>query len=517
MSIRFPRQISRRRLIQAGVVTAAGAKFATSAIFGTKPAFGGAMAKPPAGYLTGMCYGGGAFPSPYTPSNANTLCVTFGSDNEYAATKPLWGPTYTPDGGTQVTGRNDLQVMQGMGVNLVRLYDWEPRNDHLGFLDAANALGIKVLMSVSDYFLKDGNNNANGGYDARAQDIPALIKSLANSGGNDYHPAIWGILIGNEPRIGNKYPDDHVVTFTKDWVAAEGTAGFTSKPMIGAAVDFGTYGLTNPAWVYFNEFVPTLQPLLGSRMILAPNTTNPAGDLFTNFAGQGKGWVQLTYEKYSVPILFTEISVNRLQADYQNTITGQLTGAVTYANKNPGQLLGTCFFEFADKVWVPGTTEGSFGAYSHGSTVSTVTYSPKDFTHWDVNTGCTNPLSTLNVDTLTANPAAGIVKSVYMGTALASAAPSTTATSTSTPPPPLPPPTQTSTPPPTVPPPPTQTSTPPPPVTPTSTPPPIIPPTNTPFPAPTLGPDPNLSPLGPISTPATSPPPGFSPLGPTGP
>jgi hypothetical protein len=512
MALRGPRHISRRRLIQAGVVAAAGAKFATSAIFGTRPAFGGVMAKPPNGYLTGMCYGGGAFPSPYSPSNANTLCITFGSDNAYAAVKPLWGASYTPNGGKEVTGRNDLQTMKGLGVNLVRLYDWEPRNDHLGFLDAANDAGIKVLMSVSDYFLKNGKNDANGGYDARDVDIPALLKSVANSSGSDYHSAIWGILIGNEPRIGNKYPDDHVVTYTKDWVQAEKDAGFKLTPMIGAAVDFGTYGEKNPSWVYFNEFVPTLLPTLGSRMILAPNTTNPAGDLFTDFAGQGKGWVQLTYEKYSVPILFTEISVNRLQNDYQSIIKGQLSGAVDYANKNSNQLLGTCFFEFADKVWVPNTTEGSFGAYSHGSSSSTVTYSSKDFTHWDVNKGCTDPASTLSVDSLTKNPAADIVKAVYTGTALSSAAPTATATSTATPPPPLPPPTNTPGPSPTSGPSPAPTTHPVPtqPPAPTGTP--VAPPTNTPVPAPTLGPAPTstpapaptITPFGPTSTPTGS-------------
>ena len=53
-------------------------------------------------------------------------------------------------------------------------------------------------------------------------------------------------------------------------------------------------------------------------------------------------------------------------------------------------------FSYVDKVWAQGTTEGSFGAYTHarpGST--TVTYTDKDFTHWD---GV--PLGTLNRDIL---------------------------------------------------------------------------------------------------------------------
>jgi hypothetical protein len=49
---------------------------------------------------------------------------------------------------------------------------------------------------------------------------------------------------------------------------------------------------------------------------------------------------------------------------------------------------------YSDKVWMQGSSEGSFGAWTHtGAGPVTVTYTGKDFTHWDAPT-----LGTLNVD-----------------------------------------------------------------------------------------------------------------------
>jgi hypothetical protein len=41
-----------------------------------------------------MCYGSGAFPAPYTDSNANTFQVFFGADNAADYMKPLWGDAH---------------------------------------------------------------------------------------------------------------------------------------------------------------------------------------------------------------------------------------------------------------------------------------------------------------------------------------------------------------------------------------------------------------------------------------
>jgi len=100
-----------------------------------------------------------------------------------------------------------------MGVNLIRLYDWEPRNKHLDFLNGCFTFYCGVLAPGSNYFLKEG-------YADRLKHIPNLIKSFSNAQGTDYHPAITGIIIGNEPRISG-YSVEQCIQFTKDWIAIE--------------------------------------------------------------------------------------------------------------------------------------------------------------------------------------------------------------------------------------------------------------------------------------------------------
>ena len=146
------------------------------------------------GRVKGICYGNDAFPAPYNESNANSLQCTFGSDSSADYVAALHGGMYQNSvsfwcqGGTC---RGDIGHMNSMGVELIRLYDWDSRNSHQIFLDHCQELSIGVLVSVSNYNLRPDQglphmNNA----------IPMLIQSFSQ--GNDYHPAVQGIVIGNE-------------------------------------------------------------------------------------------------------------------------------------------------------------------------------------------------------------------------------------------------------------------------------------------------------------------------------
>ncbi len=95
------------------------------------------------------------------------------SDSDFynSAFKDLWStPRYEDTDGTKL---NDLQVMQKLGVtkesntgqNAIRLYDWGGSrgfssltagvSEHLAFLNAAQAAGLKVIVPVSNFFLGD--------------------------------------------------------------------------------------------------------------------------------------------------------------------------------------------------------------------------------------------------------------------------------------------------------------------------------------------------------------------------
>ena len=135
------------------------------------------------GRVKGICYGNDAFPAPYNPSSANSFQCTFGSDSTADYVAPLHGGQYMspvklwcqeaqgiPD---PPPCRNELNNIHSIGVEFIRLYDWDHRNRHEAFLEHYSVLGIGVLVSVSNYNLRPAQglpdmNNA----------IPMLIKSF---------------------------------------------------------------------------------------------------------------------------------------------------------------------------------------------------------------------------------------------------------------------------------------------------------------------------------------------------
>lgn len=393
----IPHSLTRRRFLETSLIAGAGT------LLGTAPLARGRQARlVDASFYKGMCYQ--PMPAPYEPAKANSTWIFFGSDIAYDCMEPLWGAGFTSKSGmTYKCDRNDLLKLKSMGVNLLRLYDWEPRNYHKKFLDKCLALGIKVLAPVSNYFLSPG-----GGYNNRANLIPGLLNSFSNgeqNNGADYHPAIAGIIMGNEPLIPNPPPFgvEQLSQFTKDWVALE---RFPTKPKIGHPQDFGLHGgETYPGWNLWTTLLDDQHlGLMKDRLFLATQPQNPANDLFVNFNGDGMGYVLATYNHFRLPLLFTEIGKDRTKPDYLNVVDGQLSGSIAYGAAHPEQLLGICHFQFADKVWKCPTnscrdSEGSFGTHSHTNQVlCTVNYVAADFTHWE---GSNEPL---RPDMLTRNP-----------------------------------------------------------------------------------------------------------------
>lgn len=365
----------------------------------------------------GICYQ--PFPPGYNPSSANTTCIYFGSDIAYDPMTPLWGTNYKSSKGSACGGagnaqcRNDLQTVHGMGANLVRLYDWEPRNHHLNFLNYCDNLGIKVLVPVSNYFVKPDQGLPN-----RDNLIPALIKSFSNADGTDFHPAVVGIIVGNEPRL-NGFTVQNCIDFTTSWANIEQSqfGGYREVPL-GHPVDFNQYGGQYPCWGFWTPLLAALGGVttrnVNRRIFLAPQTYNPRVYLFENAEGSGQGYVELTYKQYGRPILFTEIGLDRTKPDYQNFVNGQLAGCIAYAAQHPEILTGMCFFQFADKVWMQRTSEGAYGAFSHGnSTLCTIIYGNDDFTHWD-NGSCDGQQMT--VDQLDRTPLYDVVTKNYTAT-----------------------------------------------------------------------------------------------------
>lgn len=352
-------------------------------------------------YYKGICYQ--PFPKPYDPSTANKTCIFFGSDIAYDPMGPIWGKSYKSSTGSICSNcRNDLQMLKEIGVNLIRLYDWDARNHHLKFMDYCAELGIKILVPVSNWWLQDSSWNDD--------QLKGLIASFLNSDKKEYHRAVAGVLIGNEPGL-NGISVQRCIDVTKTYFRLEKTFNMgappEARPIIGHPVDFSLYGGQYPCWGFWEPLLNSLDASIKARIFLAPQTYNDYTYLFENAENSGKGWVPLTYQKFQKWIIFTEIGVDRTKPNYLDTVKGQLTGCRKYSQSFPTQLGGACYFQFADKVWMQGTSEGSFGACSHSDNIRcTVTYGNGDFTHWD-NGSCAG--QKLSVDELTKNPVYNVI------------------------------------------------------------------------------------------------------------
>jgi hypothetical protein len=365
-------------------------------------------------YLKGMCYS--AFPTGYDPSTANSTCIFFGSDISSHNLKPLWGNGFSPVSGPDkdkiFMGRDDILTMRQMGVNLIRLYDWDSRNYHTNFLDYCHSNNIKVLVPVSNY-----NLGAYGTPPPMDESIRNLIKSFGNREGNNYHPAIYGIIIGSELDLPSEMPKGYLAKYTKKWAELENKYyPKYSKLPIGHPVSFATHNGKYPCFEFWDNLLAELKDVtisdLDKRLILCPHTYNEASYLFDDAEGSHRGWVDITYDKYNLPILFCEIGCSRLErSDNVQVVAEQLERSTIYQKQNKGKLLGTCFFQFCDKVWMPGTTEGSFGAH-HNSIVLhyIVSYGSKDFSHTDGN-NCNDQI--LNVNVLDINPVFNAIRLIY--------------------------------------------------------------------------------------------------------
>lgn len=351
-----------------------------SGVFSRFPTFG-----------KGTAYQG--FGQGYDPSRANDTQIYFGSDIARKQFGSLWGTQSYLQASCAGYCRNDLQKMKDMGINLVRVYDWDTRNDHKPFLDYAQSLGIKVIVPVSNYlpcYVDEAkwNNELQPYFDQ---------KNFGTGGPKpDWHPAIAGVTVSNEldmqgackNRPGEiRYPValNLAAAFLK--VAAQ--KGFSTSVFVGLPISFGEGTIIKtPGWDRFNEMInhPGLAPYK-AQLMLNPNTYNDRNFLFGQ-NGQD-GWVQATYAKFQVPILFTEIGKSRVpdgDAASSAVVKGQLQGTLDYQRAHPGQVLGAIHFMFDNKIWKqtsPETdSEGAFGSFRHGATVKTMTTVNADYDFW---------------------------------------------------------------------------------------------------------------------------------------
>lgn len=352
-----------------------------------------------------------AFGAGYDPSTSNTTYLYFGSDIARRQMGSLWGTQSYLSQSCEPSCRNDMKTIKDMGINLIRLYDWDPRNDHSQFLDHAHDLGIKVVVPISNWLPTQGP-------DTWDKEVPNYFRhgNFGNRDNNDWHPAIAGVIISNEldQEEGGRYYQN-AIGLVERFLQEADALKFSKSVPVGVPVTFAKRS-EMPSWQAFDQLVN--DPRMASyrsRLMLCPQTYNDATYLFVNAEGTGKGWVQQTWERYQLPILFTEIGASRTNNPDSSIVRDQLRGAIEYQNSNPQQLIGAIHFQFDNKVWkqTPGDTdpEGAFGAFRHGDVLKSIPTVRADYEYdiWEAN----NNFGTLNIDRLEPTVTHGVVVEAY--------------------------------------------------------------------------------------------------------
>jgi len=294
-------------------------------------------------------------------------------------------------------GRGDLQAMaEQLHVNFLHLYNWNPQRNHLAALNKAVALGIKVAVPISNFFVDPGQDpNA-------AADIENIMREVyVDQQGNPStvpHPAVAMILVANEPERGlnNASPSNPdrwqppVVAAIASTRQAEQNIGATGLLPVSVPFSFEVDNYdTNannpgglPAVGQNNSLIAALNaaPALGSdfvktRFIASGNTQSDGA-----FMGD---WIpQFTQAIPNTPLWFPEqgTGVALSCTGYQNCTPSEQQQAIfnadQFAATKPNTadvVLGGAQFEWVDETWkTPPHNEPTFGIYKYNGTFRTV-------------------------------------------------------------------------------------------------------------------------------------------------
>lgn len=298
--------------------------------------------------------------------NSNPTGAFFDSDLTASAFQAVWGEK-------NGCGRNDLQAMANAGVNLVRLYDynyqrgstkWTTGGDgHIPFLDKAQALGIKVIIPVSNYnFMRqDGDNRPWQNID---HTVTQIVNSVKKNG--VIHPAVHSFSVGNELDL-DKYgmtwqtliPDAvHVATLLHKLAPDH----YITVPLSNAD-EQKFYKLLKeqlPAQLYKTRFYNSVQTF----------KRKDGDDLRNNIL---RAYDNL---KLGVPLLITELGINNMsmpsiEAKIE-TVLGQAQAVRSYTDATPKSMVkGFAIFEWQNANWKRNgspndNTESTFGIHRYG-------------------------------------------------------------------------------------------------------------------------------------------------------
>jgi hypothetical protein len=266
------------------------------------------------------------------PFQVRGVCYQPTPIGENPSAAPPFGDYFTA--GYSALAARDLPNLRALGANVIRVYNWDPAADHRAFLDACYNGGVDPLFVLINRWIDPATNWSNAGaVNAIRQQFVQVDAGLGS------HPAVLGIVLGNEANIQNGNG-----TNAAFWAAMNSIAGSIKQQTPSRLVS-----------IAITDAIPQIaarDASMGSLDFWCVQTYRGAtlGTLFTEYAAAS-----------SRPLVLTEFGMDAL-----NHATGQpypnnaelvgttVAGLWREIAANAATCAGGCVFEYADEWWKSG-------------------------------------------------------------------------------------------------------------------------------------------------------------------
>ena len=209
-------------------------------------------------FIKGICY---TMPTMYV----NGTIVRDNIKTDVAADE-LW---------SKARSRGDLDILKKSGVTHLRVYDWDLNADHTIFLEDLESKELNLMLSISDYFIKNLNVLENS--------LDNLLKEITNNG--KYRECIHSIIIGNEPDLqGEEGNYTNSMEAVKKLLNHENTNNITNKDDIKLSipVSFGNFSDMGPGVKQIDDIIRIIKEKninILNRFVPSIQTKNPSTDI----------------------------------------------------------------------------------------------------------------------------------------------------------------------------------------------------------------------------------------------
>lgn len=264
------------------------------------------------------------------------------------AQSPPHGDYFTANHG-RIHAR-DLPLLRTMGANAIRVYGWDTNADHSAFLNGCHNDGVDPIFVLVNRWIDPATDWRDAGaVTAIAREFLTLEANL------EKHPAVLGVVVGNEANIQNGNGDNPAF-----WAAINSIAVALKKQNSERLVSMAI----TDAVPHISRFDTAMTALDFWSVQVYRGTT--FGSFFAEYAAASNR-----------PLILTEFGLDAFDqttgrpfpddASFIGTAVGSLWDEIA---ANAGICAGACVFEFTDEWWKSPNSSSSVhdaGGFESGS------------------------------------------------------------------------------------------------------------------------------------------------------